>query len=73
MLLQVCDAIWTVLAPAYVQLPQSPQEWLQKAHKFENRWNYPLCVGALDGKHVQIQVGISSFIYLNMFPSIALM
>ena len=52
----MCDAIWTVLGPTYVQLPQTPAQWLTKAKEFENRWDYPRCVGALDGKHVQIQV-----------------
>ena len=55
-ILQICDAIWTVLAPTYVQLPETPAQWLVKAKEFETRWDYPRCVGALDGKHVQIQV-----------------
>ena len=30
-------------------------QWRQTALRFSNRWNFPNCVGAIDGKHCQIQ------------------
>lgn len=30
-------------------------EWRTIAEEFEERWNFPLCCGALDGKHVKLR------------------
>jgi len=35
-------------------MPQESDEWLRVASEFENKWQYPHCIGALDGKHVAI-------------------
>ena len=52
---EVCDALYEVLAPEFLRLPSTSAEWEQIASAFEKRWNYPNCIGALDGKHVQFQ------------------
>lgn len=37
-------------------MPKPTEEtWKIAAHKFWQRWNFPMCVGAIDGKHVRIQ------------------
>ncbi|KAF8778965.1 putative nuclease HARBI1 like protein [Argiope bruennichi] len=36
-------------------LPENEDEWLCIAQQFENQWNFPNCLGAIDGKHVVIQ------------------
>nr|CAH7717440.1 unnamed protein product [Callosobruchus chinensis] len=40
-------------------------QWEQIAKDFEDKWNYPHCIGALDGKHVQIRcpAGAGSLYY----------
>ena len=51
-------------------------EWKKVAEDFETKWNYPNCVGALDGKHVMLQKppksGSSHFNYKHTF-SVVLM
>lgn len=52
---QVCEAIRTHLGPEYLKVPSTNEEWLAIAAKFEERWNFPNCLGAIDGKHIVIQ------------------
>jgi hypothetical protein len=53
------------------QLPSSKEEWLDVTRDFEVRWNFPHCLGALDGKHVVLQCpynsGSSYFNYKHDF------
>lgn len=35
-------------------MPTSAEEWKQISRHFQERWNFPMCIGALDGKHVEI-------------------
>ena len=44
----------------FLQPPQSSKDWENISRGFENRWNFPHCVGALDGKHVVIQAPAKS-------------
>ena len=39
----------------YPQTPSTTAEWKHIAKEFHNKWNFPNCIGALDGKHVLIQ------------------
>nr|CAI5845512.1 unnamed protein product [Callosobruchus analis] len=72
---EVCNALNEVLK-GYVKVPSTEAEWLKIAKEFDNQWNFPHCIGALDGKHVQIQCqansGSSFYNYKGTF-SIVLM
>ena len=37
-----------------LQTPETQEEWEQVARLFEKRWQFPNCLGGLDGKHVHI-------------------
>lgn len=49
---ETCQAIHKVLAPVYMKTPSSAAEWKEVAKGFLDNWNYPNCIGAVDGKHV---------------------
>lgn len=57
-------------------MPDTEENWLKIADKYEKQWNFPHCVGSIDGKHVQIQApaisGSNFFNYKSTF-SIVLM
>lgn len=51
-------------------------EWKQVAQEIEGKWNFPNCVGAIDGKHVTIQCpprARSMYFNYKKFYSIALL
>ena len=45
--------------------------WLSKAQRFNSKWNFPNCVGAIDRKNIVMQApphsGSSSFSYKGTF------
>nr|XP_054934290.1 uncharacterized protein LOC129380069 isoform X2 [Dermacentor andersoni] len=57
---EVCQAISDVLGPIYVARPSTPDEWLKVARDFEDKWNMPHCLGAIDGKHVNVECPANS-------------
>lgn len=56
----VCKAIYEVLGPRYISLPKTEEEWQKVASDFYTQWNFPMCIGALDGKRILIQKPINS-------------
>ncbi|XP_071512151.1 putative nuclease HARBI1 [Diadema antillarum] len=52
---QVCQAIIKELSDEVLMCPDTPEGWKQVAEDFYNHWNFPHCVGAIDGKHVAIK------------------
>ena len=40
-----CEAIWTELFPIDLKAPSTEQEWKNISRGFEERWNFPHCLG----------------------------
>ncbi|XP_031356255.1 protein ALP1-like isoform X1 [Photinus pyralis] len=63
---EMCQAIFDVLHNDYLQPPRNEEEWLSIATSFENTWNFPHCLGALDGKHINMRApNNSGSLYFN--------
>lgn len=54
-----CDVIWEQMRGTYMPVP-TEELWRNTARRFHEKWNYPNCIGALDGKHVVIQAPANS-------------
>ncbi len=50
-----------------MQVPTTEEEWKKVATKFHQCWNFPRCIGALDGKHIQIKHPSKSGAYFYNF------
>lgn len=44
-------------------MPSTEEEWLECSRQFEDKWNFPQCIGALDGKHIVVQAPSNSGSY----------
>lgn len=53
-ILETTAAIWYVLKDEVFE-PLSEDLWRKKASEFESMWQFPMCVGAVDGKHCIVQ------------------
>ncbi|KAK8761308.1 hypothetical protein V5799_027424 [Amblyomma americanum] len=49
-----CRLLWTTLQPLYLKVATT-EKWEEVARGFKEKCNFPNCVGAVDGKHIQIQ------------------
>ena len=52
---EVCEAIWNSLKPDFGRMRFTEDKWLAGSKDYEELWNFPHCLGAIDGKHVIIQ------------------
>ena len=52
---EVCKAIVENMRNIYLKVPSSNEEWRIIAEKVERRWQFPNCIGAIDGKHIVMQ------------------
>lgn len=70
---EVCRALWVGLKDDFLKFPLGDQ-WEVIREGFWSEWNYPNCVGAIDGKHVRVRApansGSSFFNYKGFFSFI---
>lgn len=64
---ETCEEIWNTLH-ASVFPPINEDNWAAIADDFKTKWNFPNCLGAIDGKHVGIQV---SRCFNNKYKNVA--
>ncbi|KAL4131904.1 hypothetical protein QTP88_009138 [Uroleucon formosanum] len=63
--LEVCSAIIFMLKDEYIPIP-GEEDWKRIAEEFWEIWNFPNCIGALDGKHIVIEAPPNSgSLYFN--------
>ncbi|CAI6373664.1 unnamed protein product [Macrosiphum euphorbiae] len=62
---ETCDAIYSALKDTYLKFPKTECEWKIIATEFEEKWQFPHCLGVVDGKHIQIVAppGSGSYYY----------
>ncbi|XP_050320922.1 uncharacterized protein LOC126753463 isoform X2 [Bactrocera neohumeralis] len=51
--IETCKAIIKVLKDS-IKLPKTPEQWMAVADQFYEKSMFPNCLGALDGKHINI-------------------
>ena len=49
---ETSSVIWQVLCKEFVRTPSTEDDWIEISEQFARLWNFPNCVGAIDGKHV---------------------
>ncbi|XP_008189338.1 uncharacterized protein LOC103311487, partial [Acyrthosiphon pisum] len=70
-----CQALWTVLQPTETPVP-TMNDWLEISNVFYVKTNFPNCLGAIDGKHIQCKNPSNSgsfFFNYKKFVSVVLM
>ena len=76
-ILDVCMAIWDVLPPINIyRYVYAIRGWKSIADEFYERWNFPNCIRAIDGKYAMIQCPFnsgSSFYNYKSYFSIVLL
>ena len=71
---ETCQLLWkTSIEKGYLKHPSTTEEWKAIAEDFDQYWNFPNCLGALDGKHVVMQAPArSGSMYFNYKKSFSI-
>ncbi|XP_076243324.1 uncharacterized protein LOC143184746 [Calliopsis andreniformis] len=60
---QTCWGICKTLKDEYLKFPDTEEKWQSIANYFQTLWQFNNCLGAIDGKHVQIVKSANSNSY----------
>ena len=53
---ETCSAIWEALMPQVWKPSAVHTDWKELAADFHRLWDFLMCIGAMDGKHIMIHV-----------------
>ncbi|XP_051173476.1 uncharacterized protein LOC127289535 [Leptopilina boulardi] len=63
---EVCPIIWECLQPLYLKGNLVAEDWMVNAQGFRAKWDMPNCIGAMDGKEIEIKAPPNSgSLYFN--------
>ncbi|XP_066595464.1 uncharacterized protein [Prorops nasuta] len=51
---EVCSAIWNCFHDKHMELP-TEDNWKIIASNYYKKWNFPNCIGSIDGQHIRIK------------------
>lgn len=67
---ETVDAIWEIFQPIHMPVP-TENMFKKIAKEFYEKWNFPNCLGAIDGKHIRVKCpahsGSMFYNYKNFF------
>ena len=70
---EISEVIYEALKVPYLKSPSSPGNWKIISKKFEEVWNFPHVIGAMDGKHIRIECPkLSGTLYHNYKDSFSM-
>ncbi|XP_066970013.1 putative nuclease HARBI1 [Macrobrachium rosenbergii] len=52
---EVCEALYTSLQEDFLKVPNSNEEWNKVADEFQEKCQFPNCMGAIDGRHIVLK------------------
>ena len=52
---ETCQALYLALNDRYLHPPKTENDWLHIAQEFDEIWNFPHVIGAIDGKHIRVE------------------
>ncbi|XP_036345201.1 uncharacterized protein LOC118754434, partial [Rhagoletis pomonella] len=62
---EVLEALIAALQDEYLKTPTAENEWLDVANDFEQLWQFPHTLDAIEGKHILVDAH-SRFIYVDI-------
>ena len=52
---ETSEALYEVLSEMYLNAPKNQKQWKKISEEFQELWQFPHVIGAIDGKHIRIQ------------------